>query len=105
MEPKKKIPLSLNNYIPRNLFRKTYTFSENRKFSSKEKEKEKKIEEPKSFHKTMKSFIYLRKTPTMIENKKEQDIENHLKICIDSKTEARLPQGLIDLTYDNPVNE
>ena len=102
MEPKKKLPLSLNGSIPRNLFPKTLSFKENRKYPSKEKNKN--IEPPKQGHKPIKSFIYLKKFPKS-ENKKEQNIIQKSKLLIDSKTEARLPQEYIDLSYDNPINE
>ena len=71
MEPKKKLPLSLNNNIPKkNLFPKTQSFKENRKFPSKDKNKNK--ETQKQGHKLIKSLIYFKKIPTM-ENKKEQN--------------------------------
>ena len=40
-----------------------------------------------------------------IENKKEKENMIKTKISIDSRTEARLPKGYIDLSYDNPKNE
>ena len=102
METKKKLPLSFNSNVPRNLFPKTLSFNENRKIPSKEKIK--KIETSKQVHKPIKSFIYFKKLPTM-ENKKEQNIKPKSIILIDSKTEARLPSEYIDLSYDNPKNE
>ncbi len=101
MEAKKRIPLSYNNNIQRNLFPKKNSFTENKKYSSKERTKN--IEETKTKPKLIKSFIYYHKvSTTIIENKKEN---SKSKISIDSKTEARLPKGYIDLSYDNPKNE
>ncbi len=99
MEPKKKIPLSFNNNIQRNLFPKTLSFTENKKNPSKERQKN--SDETKQKSKLVKSFIYFHKIATM-ENKKEN---SKSKIPIDSRSEARLPQGYIDLSYDNPKNE
>jgi hypothetical protein len=102
MEPKKKLPLSLNGSIPRNLFPKTLSFKENRKFNSKERQK--KENEAKVIPKPKKPFIYYHKI-TKMENKKESFSMPKSKISIDSKTDVRLPIGYIDLSYDNPKNE
>ena len=102
MESKKKIHLSFNNNINRNLFSKTLSFTENRKFNSKERQK--KENEAKMIPKPKKQFIYYHKIPKM-ENKKESFSKPKSKISIDSKTEVRLPIGYIDLSYDNPKNE
>lgn len=102
MEPKKKLPLSFNNKIPRNLFPKTHSFTENKKFSSKERQKN--SDEAIQSSKQIKSFIYFHKIP-LKENKKEQNLKQKSEARIDSRTEARLPQGYIDLSFDNPKNE
>ena len=102
MESKKKIQLSFNNNINRNLFSKTLSFKENRKFNSKERQK--KENDAKMIPKPKKPFIYCHKIPKM-ENKKESFSKPKAKISIDSKTEVRLPIGYIDLSYDNPKNE
>lgn len=102
MESKKIIQLSLNNNIKRNLFSKTFSFNENRKFNSKER---KKIEnEAKIIPNPIKPFIYYHKI-TKRENKKQSLSKPKSKILIDSKTEVRLPLCYIDLSYDNPINE
>ena len=101
METKKKLPLSFSHNIHRNLFPKAYSFSENRKYSSKEKQKN---SDEKLKPKQIKSFIYFPKIP-VIEDKKEENIIHKSKISIDSKTEVRLPKGYIDISYDNPINE
>ena len=101
MESKKKIPFPTKN-INRNLFPKTYSFNENNKYSSKEKQK--KCDEVKPKLKLKKSFIYHHKIPK-IENKKESISKPKSKITIDSKTEIRLPLEYIDLSYDNLKNE
>ena len=101
MDSKKKMSLPFNSNITRNLF-STYSFSEKRKFSSNEKQQ--KSEEEKQKHKHIKSFIYFSKFPVM-EDKKEENIIVKPKIAIDSKTEGRLPNGYIDISYDNPINE
>ena len=101
METKKRIPLSYNNNIQRNLFPKTHSFTENKKYSSKERAKN--VEEAKTKPKLIKSLIYYHKIPTTtIENKKEN---SKTQISIDSRSEARLPKGYVDLSYDNPKNE
>ena len=102
MESKKKIQLSFNNNINRNLFSKTLSFKENRKFNSKERQK--KENEAIMIPKPKKPFIYYHKIPKM-ENKKESFSKPKSKISIDSKTDVRLPIGYIDLSYDNPKNE
>jgi len=102
MEQRKKIPFSYsNNNIPRNLFGKANSFKENRKYPSKDKNN--KIEETLPNPKLIKSLIYFPKIVPK-ENKKEQMFIQR-KFTIDSKTDARLPQGYIDLSYDNPINE
>ena len=102
MESKKIIQLSLNNNIKRNLFSKTFSFNENRKLNSKERNK---IEnEAKIIPKPIKPFIYYHKI-TKRENKKQSLSKPKSKILIDSKTEVRLPLCYIDLSYDNPINE
>ena len=104
MESKKKIQLSFNNNINinRNLFSKTLSFKEKRKFNSKERQK--KENEAKVIPKPKKPFIYYHKI-TKMENKKESFSKTKTKISIDSKTDVRLPIGYIDLSYDNPKNE
>ena len=102
MDSRKTMSLPFNSKISRNLFPKTYSFSEKRQFSSNEKQKksEEEIQKPKH----IKSFIYFQKFP-IIENKKDEEIIKKPKIVIDSKTEGRLPKGYIDISYDNPINE
>ena len=102
MESKRKIQLSINNNIKKNLFSKTLSFKENRKFDSKEKHK--KENETKIIPKPIKPFIYYHKI-TKMENKKQSLSKPKSKIKIDSKTEVRLPLGYVDLSYDNPINE
>ena len=104
MDPKKKLPLSFNNNIHRNLFQKTYSFSENRKYSSKERQKCSEEQNSKPKTKQIKSFIYFQKIPAF-EDKKEETFLQNTKILIDSKTDGRLPNGYIDISYDNPINE
>ena len=48
--------------------------------------------------------ILLNKIP-INESKKDKNIKQKSEIKIDSKTEARLPLGYIDLSFDNPKNE
>ena len=102
MDSKNKMSLTFNSNITRNLFPKTYSFSEKRKFYSNEKlqKSEEEMQKPKQ----IKSFIYFQKFP-VIENKKDEDIILKPKLAIDSKTEGRLPKGYIDISYDNPINE
>ena len=102
MEPKRKILLSFNNNIPKNLFQKMNSFSENKKYSSRERQK--KSQESRLSSKQIKSYIYFHKIP-INENKKEQNIIHKSEIRIDSRTEVRLPLGYIDLSFDNPKNE
>ena len=101
MEPKKKLQYSYNKNLPRNLFPKTYSFTENKKYSSKEMKKNVEINpNPKP----LKTFLYFHKIP-ISESKKEKNAKQKSEIKIDSKTEARLPLGYIDLSFDNPKNE
>ena len=102
MESKKVIQLSFNNNIKRNLFSKSLSFNENRKFNSKENQN--KENEAKIIPKPIKPFIYYHKIPKK-ENKKQTLSNPKSKILIDSKTEIRLPLCYIDLSYDNPINE
>ena len=103
MESKKIIPLSFNNNIKRNLFSKTLSFNENRKFNSKERQK--KENESKIISKPIKPFILYSHKISKKENKKKSLSKPKSKILIDSKTEVRLPLCYIDLSYDNPKNE
>ena len=102
MESKRKLPLSFNSNIPRTLFPKTYSFNENKNYTSKDKQK--KSEEFRQNSKLFKSLKFYRKVP-INENKNDQNIIQNSEIRIDSRTEARLPQGYIDLSFDNPKNE
>ena len=95
MESKIKFGLSLNKNIPRNLFPKTLSFSENKKYSSKERQNNN--EETKANHKLFSSYVYFHK-PMQIENKKKENSK------IDSSTEVRLPKKYLDWSYDNPKN-
>lgn len=101
MEPKKKLQLSYNKNIPRNLFPKTYSFTENKKYCSKERKKNAEI---KPNPKPLKTTLYFHKIP-INDSKKDKNIKQKSEIKIDSKTEARLPLGYIDLSFDNPKNE
>ena len=113
MEQKKRIPLYYNNNIQRNLFPKTHSFIEKKKYSANKKQNNNNYDQDKTKQKFLKSFIYFHKiAPTVpmapivqIENKKEKENMIKTKISIDSRTEARLPKGYIDLSYDNPKNE
>ena len=102
MEPKKKLPLSFNNNIPRNLFQKSYSLTDNKKYSSKERQK--KVGEVTQNHKSINSFVYFHKI-AINESKKEKNMKQKWEIKIDSKSEARLPVGYIDWSFDNPKNE
>ena len=102
MESKKILQLSFNDSIRRNLFSKTLSLNENRKFNSQERQK--KENESKIIQKPIKPFIYSHKISKK-ENKKKSLCKPKSKILIDSKTEVRLPLCYIDLSYDNPKNE
>lgn len=102
MEPKKKLPLSFNNNIPRNLFQKAYSFTDNKKYSPKDRPK--KVGDLMQSHKPINSFVYFHKI-AINESKKEKNLKQKWEIKIDSKSEARLPVGYIDLSFDNPKNE
>ena len=102
MESKRKLPLSFNSNIPRTLFSKTYSFNENKNYTPKERQK--KSEDFKQNSKLFKSLKFYHKKP-INENKNDQNIMQNTEIRIDSRTEARLPQGYIDLSFDNPKNE
>ena len=102
MESKRKLQLSFNSNIPRTLFSKTYSFNENKNYTPKERQK--KSEDFKQNSKLFKSLKFYHKIP-INENKNDQNIMQNTEIRIDSRTEARLPQGYIDLSFDNPKNE
>ena len=101
MEPKNKLPLSFYN-TPKNLFPKTHSFTENKKYLSNERHK-KSIDSTTS-SKQIKSFIYFHKIPVK-ENIKDPTLKEKSETRIDSRTEARLPPGYIDLSFDNNKNE
>ena len=104
MEPKKKLQLSYHKNIPRNLFPKTYSFTENKNYKNYSSKEIKKNVEIKTNPKPLKTAIYFHKIP-INDSKKDKIIKPKSEIKIDSKTEARLPLGYIDLSFDNPKNE
>ena len=104
MDPKKKLQLSYHKNIPRNLFPKTYSFTENKNYKNYSTKEIKKNVEIKPNSKPLKTTLYFPKI-SINESKKDKNIKQKSEIKIDSKTEARLPLGYIDLSFDNPKNE
>ena len=96
--------MSYHKNIQRNLFPKTYSFTENKNYKNYSTKEIKKNAEIKPNPKPLKTALYFHKIP-INDSKKDKIIKQKSEIKIDSKTEARLPVGYIDLSFDNPKNE